>query len=323
MSPEITDFFGKASIDTDYAIATTVEATRTAGVTVLEAIDLSKFADETPVFFVTYKKTTDPVTDEVSVVDLVSWKGLVNTGANTITNLTLAPGYTDLGNDVGDFVECIPTSYWVNSFIDGIFVGFNPDGTLKGDAPIDNNQGSLDLITPVGSILDFAGTAAPTGWLLCYGQALNAVSDTEYADLFAVIGNSFGGTNNTDFVVPDLRGRVVAGQDDMGGSSANRLTGASGGVNGDTFAAAGGAETATNTLSDESYAQLSMFDSGGNSFMDGRVLSPVTSFSSNARVTSAGVTAGVASTKGVPLRGTTDAGNNVQPTLILNKIIKY
>lgn len=130
----ITDYFGKASIDTDYAIATTVDATRTAGVTVLDAVDLSKFADDTPVFVVTYKKTTDPLTGVVSVVDLVSWKALVNTGANTLTNLTLAPGYTDLGNDVGDFIECMPTAYWVNSMMDGIFVGHNPDGTLKDGA---------------------------------------------------------------------------------------------------------------------------------------------------------------------------------------------
>lgn len=132
--PLITDKFGKASIDTNYAIATTVKTTRTAGVTVLEAFDLSKFSADTPVFFITYKKTTDPVTGITSVTNLVSWKGLVNVGANTITNLTLAPGYADGGNAVGDFVECIPTSFWVNSMMDGIFVGINPDGTFKSAA---------------------------------------------------------------------------------------------------------------------------------------------------------------------------------------------
>lgn len=308
---EITDFFGKASIDTDYAIATTVDATRTAGGTVLDAVDLSKFTDDTPVFFVTYQKTTDPVTDEVSVVNLVSWKGLVNVGANTITNLTLAPGYTDLGNEVGDFVECIPTSYWVNSLINGIFVGFNPDGTLKSDAPVDNNQGSLNLLTPVGSILDFAGTAAPTGWLLCYGQTLNSTASPEYADLYAVIGNTFGGTNNTNFVVPDLRGRVVAGQDDMGGSSANRLTNPGstvGGVNGDTFGAAGGAETHVLTT-----AQLAAHSHN------------YTRYGGQFTYTS-GANANVwhdSSTQATSSTGSDAAHNNVQPTLILNKIIRY
>lgn len=130
--PDITDYFGKGSLDSDYAVATTVSATRSPGASVLEAVDLSKFADDTPVFVVTYKKVTDPVTEEITVSELRSFKALVNTGANTLTNLTIAPGYVDdLGNDEGDFIECIPTSYWVNELIDGLFVSLNPDGTIK------------------------------------------------------------------------------------------------------------------------------------------------------------------------------------------------
>lgn len=126
----ISDKFGKASIDSDHAIATTVKTIRSSGGSVLEAYDVSKFPTDTPAYFVTYKKTTAPVTGVVSVTNLVSWKALVNTGANTLTNLTLAPGYVDTGNDVGDFIECIPTSFWENSLIDGITTHANPDGTL-------------------------------------------------------------------------------------------------------------------------------------------------------------------------------------------------
>jgi microcystin-dependent protein len=93
----------------------------------------------------------------------------------------------------------------------------------------------------VGEIVDFAGAAAPSGWLLCFGQA---VSRTTYAALFGVIGTTYGaGNGTTTFNLPDLRGRVTAGQDDMGGTSANRLTGASGGVDGDVLGATGGDET--------------------------------------------------------------------------------
>lgn len=128
---EITDKFGKASIDTSYALATTVKTARTEGESVLATYDLSRFSDNTPVFFVTYKKTTDPITNEVSVTNQTSWKALVNSDNNTLTNLTLAPGYEDIGNDIGDFVECIPTSFWGNELIEGIEVHANPDGTLK------------------------------------------------------------------------------------------------------------------------------------------------------------------------------------------------
>lgn len=149
MPPTINDLFGKASLDTEYAIATTVKTARAAGASVLEAFDLSKFADDTPVFVVTYKKVTDPETGDITVSELRSWKALVNTGANTLTNLTIAPGYTDdLGNDEGDFIECIPTSYWVNSLIDGIRTSLNPDGTVKDDAVTTNAIEDDAVTTP-------------------------------------------------------------------------------------------------------------------------------------------------------------------------------
>lgn len=94
---------------------------------------------------------------------------------------------------------------------------------------------------PIGVMQGYAGATAPEGWLLCYGQA---VSRTTYADLFTVIGTTYGsGDGSTTFNIPDRRGRVGVGKDNMGGVSANRLTGQSGGVNGDVLGAAGGAET--------------------------------------------------------------------------------
>ena len=74
---------------------------------------------------------------------------------------------------------------------------------------------------PTGVVQPFAGSTSPTGWLLCYGQA---VSRSTYADLFGAIGTTYGaGDGTTTFNLPDLRGRVVAGEDDMGGTAANRL----------------------------------------------------------------------------------------------------
>jgi len=134
MAADITDFFGKASVSTDHSVSTTVTASRTAGVTVLSGFDLSTFAEDTAVYFITYKKVTDPTTGAVTVSELVSWKGIVNAGANTISNLTVAPGYVDIGNDEDDFIECIPTSYWENSMIDGILAHADQDGTLKAGA---------------------------------------------------------------------------------------------------------------------------------------------------------------------------------------------
>lgn len=91
---------------------------------------------------------------------------------------------------------------------------------------------------PIGAQMAWGGAAAPTGWLLCYGQA---VSRTTYALLFVVLGGAYGsGDNATTFNVPDKRGRVSAGKDDMGGAAANRLTNGVSGVTGTTLGAVGG-----------------------------------------------------------------------------------
>jgi microcystin-dependent protein len=105
----------------------------------------------------------------------------------------------------------------------------------------------------IGSIMDYAGTTVPpgSGWLLCYGQEISRVT---YAALFAAIGTLFGiGDGVTTFRIPDCRGRVRAGQDDMGGSSANRLTGSISGLDGDILGAVGGVESTTLSISQMPY----------------------------------------------------------------------
>lgn len=70
-------------------------------------------------------------------------------------------------------------------------------------------------------VFDYAGSVAPDGFLLCYGQA---ISRTTYSRLFAAISTAFGvGDGSTTFNIPDCRGRIIAGKDDMGGTAANAL----------------------------------------------------------------------------------------------------
>lgn len=100
---------------------------------------------------------------------------------------------------------------------------------------------------PVGSVTAFAGSAAPSGWLLCGGQT---VSRTLYSGLFLTIGTTYGaGDGSTTFALPDLRGRVVAGLDDMGGSAASRLTSTVLTAS-DTLGATGGSQTHTLTTTE-------------------------------------------------------------------------
>lgn len=90
-----------------------------------------------------------------------------------------------------------------------------------------------------GELAPCARATAPAGTLLCYGQA---ISRTAYAGLFAALNTVHGtGDGSTTFNLPDMRGRVAAGKDDMGGSSAVRLNT----ISSTTLGATGGNQTPT------------------------------------------------------------------------------
>ena len=87
--------------------------------------------------------------------------------------------------------------------------------------------GSVSLIQylPSGSIVDFGGTSAPSGWIMCDGTA---ISRSVYQTLFSSIGINYGsGDGSTTFNLPDFRGRFARYNDDMGtiAGSASRDSG--------------------------------------------------------------------------------------------------
>jgi microcystin-dependent protein len=188
--------------------------------------------------------------------------------------------------------------------------------------------GSAALTLPSGIINPFAGTTAPDGWLLCYGQA---ISRTVYSDLFIALSTTYGvGDGSTTFNIPDMRGRVVAGEDDMGGTAANRLTSAVSGITATTLGAVGGNEIPqlhTHTISGGAHTHEvrggSVYSANGtaDSFARSNTTGDV-NFRSGFEATGSGFGSSMAThTHSAANYGTGTAGN-VQPTIILNYIIK-
>lgn len=63
---------------------------------------------------------------------------------------------------------------------------------------------------PIGATLQWFADVVPNNWLLCSGQA---ISRTDYAELFSVLGTKYGtGNGSTTFNLPDLQGRVAVGK---------------------------------------------------------------------------------------------------------------
>lgn len=217
-------------------------------------------------------------------------------GGTAITTTAAELNLLDGGTSVGSSITIADA--------DGVVV--NDGGTMKSVPASDFRT----YILPAGSIIPYGGSSAPTGFLLCDGSA---VSRTTYATLFAALddGAIYGtGDGSSTFNLPDLRGRVVAGQDDMGGSSANNLTGFSGGVNGDNLGATGGSEKHTLTIAQmpsHNHTVTEHEDPDGTAFNNIGSEGGASSFDRTSTTTNT---------------GGGGAHNNVQPTIILNYIIR-
>jgi len=188
--------------------------------------------------------------------------------------------------------------------------------------------------SPAGTLEPFGGATVPTGYLLCYGQS---VSTTTYAALYSAIGTTWGPASGGNFTLPDLRGRVLAGADDMGGTPAGVLTGYSlgttGGIQAVTLTAA---EVPTLAYTDSGHTHTAS-DSGHNHGAGGGATAFLTTGSSVVLAggfdvgiaTSISTATGYASISiGTGHAAITDnAGggshSNVQPTAAVNYIIKF
>jgi microcystin-dependent protein len=96
---------------------------------------------------------------------------------------------------------------WLSAF----FTDLTVTNTIKGTT---ENSNYAKNGVPVGTLIDFAGATAPTGYLVCDGSS---VSRTTYADLFAVIGTLYGaGDGSTTFGLPNLIDRVKQGASTAG-----------------------------------------------------------------------------------------------------------
>jgi len=98
-----------------------------------------------------------------------------------------------------------PNELWWHTVFGQLFLNFD-DGDSVQWVPASPAVTNYEI--PPGTMVDFAGTTAPQGWLLCDGALRNRISD---ARLFAAIGTHYGaGDGSTTFALPNLRGRVTA-----------------------------------------------------------------------------------------------------------------
>lgn len=192
------------------------------------------------------------------------------------------------------------------------------------------------FLVPLGGIIDYMGASAPnSSFALPQGQA---ISRTTYATLFSLISTTFGsGDGSTTFNIPDLVGRVTAMRDVgsarlsssyFGGNPAT--LGAVGGLESHTLAAAQ-IPSITSTASPSLTVSVNSANWVASSSTDSTAINPpsggggsgITASLSGglvSKIASSGSATGTVSSTSNNTSGS--AHNNVQPTMILNKIVR-
>jgi microcystin-dependent protein len=149
-----------------------------------------------------------------SSVNLQEW---YNTSSNVVASINVAGDLTANSLTLTTDLSVANGGTGTSTFTSGAYLkgaGSSPITAQTGIPGEDITSGQVGPSfggSPTGGIMQFAGSTAPTGWLLCEGQA---VSRTTFASLFASIGTTYGaGDGSTTFNVPNLKGRVPAGRD--------------------------------------------------------------------------------------------------------------
>jgi len=184
---------------------------------------------------------------------------------------------------------------------------------------------SYQSLCPVGSVIDFAGNSAPTGWLVCDGSA---VSRTTYSDLFSAIGTLWGsGDGINTFNLPDLRRKTTIGAGGTGSATIGNSVGNTGGEENHTLS----------TSEIPSHTHNATTASAGSHKHDFTVVTSVTgggqmgyNFAVDSKQTVGLINTTYESSAGshthvmtVDPTGGGNGHNTMQPSAVMNKIIKY
>jgi microcystin-dependent protein/cytoskeletal protein CcmA (bactofilin family) len=181
---------------------------------------------------------------------------------------------------------------------------------------------SFALLVPTGSVITYAGTSAPNGWLICDGSAVSRVT---YANLFTTVSTLYGtGNGSTTFNLPDLRSKLPIGAG-QGSGLTNRVIATTGGQESITNVPAHTHTGTTNSNGDHTHTVSNTVQKSGFNTPDGLD----NESGGGAEIDTINTISTTTSTNGAHTHTfTTNSTGNasvdvMNPFLVLNYIIKY
>lgn len=267
---------------------------------------------------------------------VINANGLGNVAAVTTSGAAFGSN-TVVANGIFSFVYDANGNRWqLQGFTAASATGLVPANNLSDVANATSSLSNLGILP--GFVFEYYGLTEPAGFLFCSGLTIGSASSGATARANADTQSLFdtlwaSGTNTTlpiytsagasssrgastaaDWAankrmsIPDKRGRVAVGRDDMGGTAANRVTTGGSSVDGTTLGATGGEQTHTLTTAEMPSHTHTVSALSATTVQAGAYVTPFSGAPDTTATTS--------STGG----GT--AHNNMQPTIICNYIIK-
>lgn len=303
MPASVTDLITK-TFDTTNPNVALVTSTRVIGSTELQADNLAGWPDLTAVHFMTYQIDSENMVIPGSQTD---WKGIVNKSSNKIVGIVRQAGAVDDGNSINDVIEAGPTASWSDNLAEALLKTFKPDGSINPSATL--AKAISDLSTPLATRREYFGTEATFnidparyGWLFMEKDTEypKATYQRLYNHMKAVDAASVKSDTGTTFMFADKWFGTVPVSVDASQTEFDTL----------------GKSVGHKDLQKHSHTLRALVSNGD-----------LNSTSTNSIPVRAGTSSGAFGTNvlqnGIAVEtGAGDSGN-LQPSLILNHVIKY